>query len=191
MSILIEVQLLFSVKIKYVQYPVEILVLLSNNLLKQTLFLARVDLQNAIKLVPPQGINIILNFFFLYNKEKQLWYLLKKQPNCKRNTAYAKMASMKKVMKYRWQPRNGCHGRSVTKILITTIQVSLCYNSWAPELLSKFLLLTYHDSHFLPATSIFLIFFHTSHFAYLGYFWVNYILGNYCMSALKIIYTFR
>ena len=72
MSILIEVQLLFSVKIKYVQYPVEILVLLSNNLLKQTLFLARVDLQNAIKLVPPQGINIILNFFFLYNKEKQL-----------------------------------------------------------------------------------------------------------------------
>ena len=35
-----------------------------------------------------------------------------------------KMASMKKVVKLRWQPRNGCDGRSVIKILITTIQVN-------------------------------------------------------------------
>jgi len=33
------------------------------------------------------------------------------------------MASMKKVMKYRWQPRNGCDCRSV-KNLITTIQIN-------------------------------------------------------------------
>ena len=46
--------------------------------------------------------------------------------NCKKGVALCKMASMKKVVKYRWRPRNGCDGRSVTKILITTIQVSLC-----------------------------------------------------------------
>ena len=34
------------------------------------------------------------------------------------------MASMKKVVKYRWQPRNGCDGKSVKKILIATIQVN-------------------------------------------------------------------
>jgi len=34
------------------------------------------------------------------------------------------MASMKKlIVKYRWWPRNGCDVRSVTKILIMTIQV--------------------------------------------------------------------
>ena len=30
-----------------------------------------------------------------------------------------------KVVKYRWRPRNGCGGRPVAKILITTIQVNL------------------------------------------------------------------
>ena len=33
------------------------------------------------------------------------------------------MASMKKVVKYKWQLRNDCDGRSVT-ILMTTIQVN-------------------------------------------------------------------
>ena len=72
------------------------------------------------------------------------------------------MASMKKGMKYRSRPRNGCDGRSVTKILIMTIQMNLCYlipfhyklvqNSRKLSLIIKFLSLTYHDSHFLAAT---------------------------------------
>ena len=57
-----------------------------------------------------------------------------------------------------WRPRNGCDGRIIVKILITTIQANLCCllhvslpNS--PELLLlKFLLLTYHH-----------IFFHNGH----------------------------
>jgi len=46
-----------------------------------------------------------------------------KQPSCKKMCALCKMAGMKMVVKYRWQPRNGCDGRSN---LITTIQVNLC-----------------------------------------------------------------
>jgi len=42
----------------------------------------------------------------------------------KKGAALCKMVSMKKVVKYRWQPRNGCDGRPLTKILITTIQVN-------------------------------------------------------------------
>ena len=38
----------------------------------------------------------------------------------KKGAALCKMAS---TLKYSWQPRNGRDGRSVTKILITTIQV--------------------------------------------------------------------
>jgi len=36
------------------------------------------------------------------------------------------MSSMKKAVKYKWWPRNGCDGRSVTNILIMKIQVNLC-----------------------------------------------------------------
>ena len=66
----------------------------------------------------------------------------------------------------RWQPRNGCDGRLVAKILITTIQVNLVSNpngggnANSPELLYlKFLPLTYHHSHFLAATLDFISFF--------------------------------
>ena len=44
-----------------------------------------------------------------------------------KGVALCKMASMKKVVKYRWRPRNGCDGRSVAKFFITTNQVNLCY----------------------------------------------------------------
>ena len=54
-------------------------------------------------------------------------YPLKNSQAVKKAAALCKMASMKKVVKYRWRPRNGCDGRSVTKISITTIQVNLCY----------------------------------------------------------------
>ena len=64
----------------------------------------------------------------------------------------------------RWRPRNGCDGRLMVKILVTTIQVNLvplgqlAQNS--PELsLLKFLPLTYHHSHFLAATLDFTSFF--------------------------------
>jgi len=50
-------------------------------------------------------------------------------PSCKNSVALCKMASMKKVVKYRWWQRNGCGGRSVIKILITTIQVNFVPNA--------------------------------------------------------------
>ena len=70
----------------------------------------------------------------------------------------------------RWQPRNGCDGRLMVKILIMTIQVNnfnndnsgeFCAASQnSPELsLLKFLPLTYHHSHFLAATLDFTSFF--------------------------------
>ena len=73
-------------------------------------------------------------------------------------------AMVKKDVNPRWQPRNGCDGRLMVKILIMTIQVNLvplgqlAQNS--PELLLlKFLPLTYHHSHFLAATLDFTSFF--------------------------------
>ena len=71
---------------------------------------------------------------------------------------------MKKDVKSKVAARNGCDGRLMVKILITTIQVNLvplgqlAQNS--PELsLLKFLPLTYHHSHFLAATLDFTSFF--------------------------------
>jgi len=73
----------------------------------------------------------MLKFFFLQKrKTTQAPNLQKdvistqKQPSCKKGAALCKMASIKIVVKYRWRPRNGCDGRSVTKILITIIQVN-------------------------------------------------------------------
>ena len=48
--------------------------------------------------------------------------------NSQAEKRYAKWLVWKRCEKYRWQPRNGCHGRPVTKILIT-IQVNLCWAS--------------------------------------------------------------
>ena len=73
-----------------------------------------------------------------YNKSSistSLWFLLnlqkdvistQKQPSCKKwyCTVLSKIASMKKVVKCRWWLRNGCDGRSVTKIFKATIQVN-------------------------------------------------------------------
>jgi len=75
---------------------------------------------------------------------------LKNSQAVKKGVALCKMASMKKVVKYRWQPRDDCDGRSVRKILIMTIQVQNL-----PELLLlKIWSLIYHHSHFLTATRI-------------------------------------
>ena len=43
------------------------------------------------------------------------YYLLKNSLAVKKGVALFKMASVKKVVKHRWWPRNGCDGRSVTK----------------------------------------------------------------------------
>jgi len=86
-----------------------------------------------------------------------------KQTSCKKGAALCKMASMKKVVKYRWrQPRNGCDGRSVTKSLMMTIQVDLCClipaslgisTKFMRIVVIKVLSLTYHHSHFWAATT--------------------------------------
>ena len=54
------------------------------------------------------------------------YYLLKNSQAVKKGVALYKIVSMNKVVKYRWQPRNGCDDRSVTNILTTIIQVNLC-----------------------------------------------------------------
>ena len=68
---------------------------------------------------------ILLDFFFLEQRktipvdlQKDVVFTQSNQA-VKKSVALCKMASMKKVVKYRWWPRNGCDGRSVAKILIT------------------------------------------------------------------------
>ena len=77
------------------------------------------------------NLNILLNFFFLQQRKTTQLNLQKdvipaqKQPSCKRGcSSICKIASVKKVVKYRWWPRNGSIGRPGTNISITTIQVN-------------------------------------------------------------------
>ena len=41
-------------------------------------------------------------------------YLLKNSQAVKKGAALCKIASMEKFVKYRWRPRNGCDGKSMT-----------------------------------------------------------------------------
>ena len=84
-----------------------------------------------------------------------------KQPSCKKSVRPSERLWWKKMWNPRWRPRNGCDGRLMVKILITTIQVNFCAASQnLPKLsLLKFLPLTYHHSHFLAATLDFTSFF--------------------------------
>ena len=84
-----------------------------------------------------------------------------KQPSCKKSVWPSERLWWKKMWNPRWRPRNGCDGRLMVKILITTIQVNFCAASQnLPKLsLLKFLPLTYHHSHFLAATLDFTSFF--------------------------------
>ena len=93
-----------------------------------------------------------------------MYYLIKNSQAVKKGVRPLKRLWWKKMWNPRWRPRNGCDGRLMVKILITTIQVNLvplgqlAQNS--PELsLLKFLPLTYHHSHFLAATLDFTSFF--------------------------------
>jgi len=94
-------------------------------------------------------------------------YPLKNSQAVKKGAALCKMASMKKAVKYRWRPRNGCDGRSVTNILITTIQMNLCClipgigTKFTWIVVIKIFSLTYHHSH----PPVFHDFFYTSHFS--------------------------
>ena len=47
-----------------------------------------------------------------------------KQPSCKKSVQPSKRLWWKKMWNPRWRPRNGCDGRLMVKILITTIQVN-------------------------------------------------------------------
>ena len=98
----------------------------------------------------------------------------------------------------RWRPRNGCDGRLMVKILITTIQVNFCAASQnLPKLsLLKFLPLTYHHSHFLAATLGFHIFFHHSLsegrtlFLQLGCFGLDFISFCICIPQSRPMASF-
>ena len=136
---------------------------------------------HAIKVLSPH----LLACFFLPATEKnnssyiifkKMWYPLKNSLAVKKGAALCKMASMKEAVKYRWQPRNGCDDRSVTKILITTIQVNIVLISneagmrqhkFTWMVIIKILSQTYHHSHFLAATCMYFttFFIATSHFA--------------------------
>ena len=48
-----------------------------------------------------------------------------KQPSCKKRVRPWERLWWKKMWNPRWRPRNGCDGRLMVKILITTIQVNL------------------------------------------------------------------
>jgi len=115
-----------------------------------------------------------------------------KQPHCKKKRcADPKRPLWKKMWNPRWQSRNGCDGRLMTKILITTIQVNLVPNpsetrqkfTWIVVIknfvIIKILSLAYHHSHFLAATLDFTSFFHNAlfgaaHFFFTaGLFWVR------------------
>ena len=63
------------------------------------------------------------------------------------------MASMKKVMKYRWQPRNGCDDKLMTKILMTTIQVNfvLIPSEARDEVTRNYLNCHYYFVTYLPS----------------------------------------
>ena len=95
---------------------------------------------------------------------KKMWYLLKNSQAAKKGAALSKMAGMKKIVKYRWQPRNGCDGRSVKKFLRTTIQVNFVLipgmrqHKFTRIVIIKFLSLTYHRNHFLAASCILRLF---------------------------------
>ena len=54
------------------------------------------------------------------------YYLIKIQPSCKKWWGPMQNGKYEKVVKYRWWPRKGSDGMSLTKILITTIQLNLC-----------------------------------------------------------------
>ena len=84
---------------------------------------------NAMHAVSPH----LLACFLLPTKQKnnsKLYNLQKgvistqKQPTLKKVAALCKMATMKKAVKCRCWPKNGCDGRSVTKNLATIIQVN-------------------------------------------------------------------
>ena len=82
-----------------------------------------------------------------------------KQPSCKKSVAPEK-PMVKKDVKSKVAAKKCCDGRLMVKILITAIQVNFVLASNSPDLsLLKFLLLTYHHSHFLATTLDFEYFF--------------------------------
>ena len=96
------------------------------------------------------------------------------------------------------RPRNGCDGRLMVKILITTIQVNFCAASQnLPKLsLLKFLPLTYHHSHFLAATLDFTSFFtiaflRAAHFLQLGCFGLDSNIPDKGPSLFPSLPTFE
>ena len=144
---------------------------------------------NTIELVSPQGIIIFSVIYSSCNREKQLklickktWYLLKSmQPSCKEGATLYKMARIKKSCD---SQKNGCDGRLVTKILLTTIQVNFVPIPSEPTQIH----LNCHYFNFYHWSTITAIswpppvrhnFFQTSHFAYgrtflqLGCVWVD------------------
>ena len=59
-----------------------------------------------------------LDYVWVYNISNP------KQPRCKKSVRPSKRLWWKKMWNPRWLPRNGCDGRLMVKILITTIQVN-------------------------------------------------------------------
>jgi len=106
-----------------------------------------------------------------------------------------KKTAWKKLWNQRWQPKSGCGGLIMAKILITAIQANLCrrFTNFAELLLLKFLSLSVHHSHFWTAIFDFTSF-HAAFFAWaapfflqFGYFYVDFTsfcnLTNFCFVA--------
>ena len=109
-----------------------------SNLGEKSVCFIRVFECNTIELIG-HNINII-------QQRKQLNLIHKEYVKNSQAVEKWKMTSMKKVVKYRWLPRSGCDGRSMIKILLTTIQVKfvLPHPSFT-FLLIKFLTPVFHN----------------------------------------------
>jgi len=92
-----------------------------------------------------------------------------KHPSCKKKSVRPRRRPLwKKMWNLRWWPRNGCDGKLIAKILITTIQVNLMLNliwrrqhkfTWIVIIKIFAINLLYHHSRFLAATLDFTSFF--------------------------------
>jgi len=117
-------------------------------------------------------------------------YIIIYSTSCNKGAALFKMASVKKAVKSKGQPRNGSDGiRLMAKIFITTIQVNLCCLipaslgistkfTWI-IVIKNFAINLYHHSHFLATPLISQLFFplailtRAAPFLQLGCFWAD------------------
>ena len=118
-----------------------------------------------------------------------------KQPSCKKRVRPSKRLWWKKMWNPRWRPRNGCDGRLMVKILITTIQVNLVPLGLGTKftwiVVIKIFTINLPSQPFLGRHLGFHIFFHhslsqgRSLFLQLGCFWLDFTSFCICIPQSR------